>query len=227
MRMWINKIWARILSMRFTAMDPLCEKYPAISPYANCLCNPLRFSDPTRLDIYELDANGRLKTRYENTDYDQFIITQNNQKIYSQQYKYGTIESYEKLDRDYGAIGYDKYTISNNSAASEIFDFLSENAPSEFSKISYQDNNDTTKGIIATAGLEDTEPGLTMELKKMFKENTFIYDITHNHPSAQKGPSSEDIKFKQLFLQKYQQNNYPKFYLLHSQKGVPKTWLEF
>ncbi len=34
------------LMMRFTAMDPLCEKYPAISPYANCLCNPLRFSDP-------------------------------------------------------------------------------------------------------------------------------------------------------------------------------------
>ena len=43
--MWINKIWAGIHLMRFTAMDPLCEKYPAISPYANCLCNPLRFSD--------------------------------------------------------------------------------------------------------------------------------------------------------------------------------------
>ena len=39
------------LMMRFTAMDPLCEKYPAISPYANCLCNPLRFSDPTGLEI--------------------------------------------------------------------------------------------------------------------------------------------------------------------------------
>ena len=39
------------LTMRFTAMDPLCEKYPAISPYANCLCNPLRFSDPTGLEI--------------------------------------------------------------------------------------------------------------------------------------------------------------------------------
>ena len=39
------------LMMRFTAMDPLCEKYSAISPYANCLCNPLRFSDPTGLEI--------------------------------------------------------------------------------------------------------------------------------------------------------------------------------
>ena len=49
------------LLMRFTAMDPLCEKYPSISPYANSLCNPLRFSDPTGLDIYELDPDGKLK----------------------------------------------------------------------------------------------------------------------------------------------------------------------
>ncbi len=137
------------------------------------------------------------------------------------------MESYEKLNTEDNNIEYDKYTISNNSAASEIFDFLSENATSEFSKISYTDNGGTDKDIIATAGLEDAEPGLTNELNKMFDNNTFIYDITHNHPSPQKQPSSEDIKFKQLFLQKYQQNNYPKFYLLHSQKGVPKTWLEF
>ena len=49
------------LLMRFTAMDPLCEKYPSISPYANSLCNPLRFSDPTGMDIYELDPDGKLK----------------------------------------------------------------------------------------------------------------------------------------------------------------------
>ena len=137
------------------------------------------------------------------------------------------MESYEKLNTEDNNIEYDKYTISNNSAASEIFDFLSENATSEFSKISYKDNGGTDKDIIATAGLEDAEPGLTNELNKMFDNNTFIYDITHNHPSPQKQPSSEDIKFKQLFLQKYQQNNYPKFYLLQRQKGVAKTWLVF
>ena len=42
------------LLMRFTAMDPLCEKYPAISPYANSLCNPLRFSDPTGKEVITL-----------------------------------------------------------------------------------------------------------------------------------------------------------------------------
>ena len=32
---------------RFTTMDPLAEKYYSISPYAYCLNNPLRYTDPT------------------------------------------------------------------------------------------------------------------------------------------------------------------------------------
>ena len=35
---------------RFTSMDPLCEKYPAVSPYAYCAGNPLRYIDPDGLD---------------------------------------------------------------------------------------------------------------------------------------------------------------------------------
>lgn len=31
---------------RFTTMDPLCEKYYSVSPYAYCLNNPVRFVDP-------------------------------------------------------------------------------------------------------------------------------------------------------------------------------------
>jgi RHS repeat-associated protein len=35
---------------RFTTMDPLAEKYYSVSPYAYCLNNPLRFTDPTGMD---------------------------------------------------------------------------------------------------------------------------------------------------------------------------------
>lgn len=218
---------------RFTSMDPLCEKYPAVSPYAYCAGNPLRYIDPDGKDVYELTQNGRIKKRYENADYDQFVIVQGNKKIYSQQYEYGTVEFYDSdLTSNYKPEGensyaeYDKYIISNESAADGIFDFLTDNIPSEFSKTSYNDNNNN-KAVIATGGLEDAEPGLTMVLDKMFEDNTVINSITHNHPSLQKGASSEDIKFKQLFLQKYLQDNLPDFYLLHSQKGVPKTLLEY
>jgi RHS repeat-associated protein len=37
---------------RFTTMDPLCEKYYSLSPYAYCLNNPVNQVDPTGLDSY-------------------------------------------------------------------------------------------------------------------------------------------------------------------------------
>ena len=33
--------------MRFTRTDPMAEKYPGISPYAFCMNNPVRYTDPT------------------------------------------------------------------------------------------------------------------------------------------------------------------------------------
>ena len=44
---------------RFTTMDPLCEKYYGISPYAYCAGNPIRFVDPNGClfgDYYNLSG---------------------------------------------------------------------------------------------------------------------------------------------------------------------------
>jgi RHS repeat-associated protein len=42
----------------FTTMDPLAEKYYAVSPYAYCKNNPVNYIDPTGMDWYE--ANGTI-----------------------------------------------------------------------------------------------------------------------------------------------------------------------
>jgi RHS repeat-associated protein len=38
---------------RFTTMDPLCEKYYGISPYAYCADNPINFVDPNGKDTWD------------------------------------------------------------------------------------------------------------------------------------------------------------------------------
>ena len=43
---------------RFMTMDPFCEKYYSISPYAYCANNPVNFIDPVGMDpVYNLKGN--------------------------------------------------------------------------------------------------------------------------------------------------------------------------
>ena len=44
--------------MRFTTIDPLCEKYPEISPYVYCHNNPVNMVDPEGLTDYSVNKEG-------------------------------------------------------------------------------------------------------------------------------------------------------------------------
>ena len=46
--------------MRFTGFDPLASKYPAMSPFAYCMNNPVRYIDPLGMDtVHVLDQGTR------------------------------------------------------------------------------------------------------------------------------------------------------------------------
>ena len=60
---------------RFTTMDPLCEKYYDISPFAYCACDPVNYIDPTGMVVWttsdpdeiakfvrQLKSTGRMST---------------------------------------------------------------------------------------------------------------------------------------------------------------------
>jgi len=52
-------------SGRFMTVDPLCEKYYSISPYAYCAGNPVRYIDPNGMDWFVNNHTGSLY--YNNT----------------------------------------------------------------------------------------------------------------------------------------------------------------
>ena len=49
----------------FITMDPLCEKYPWVSPYAYCMNNPMNYKDPTGMDWYEFSEDGQYQRKIE------------------------------------------------------------------------------------------------------------------------------------------------------------------
>ena len=48
------------LTARWTAQDPLAEKYYAVSPHAYCLGNPISLFDPNGTDVWTVDAFGNV-----------------------------------------------------------------------------------------------------------------------------------------------------------------------
>ncbi len=48
------------ITARWTAQDPLAEKYYAVSPYAYCIGNPISLFDPNGTDVWTVDAFGNV-----------------------------------------------------------------------------------------------------------------------------------------------------------------------
>jgi hypothetical protein len=54
-------------TVRFTTMDPLAEKYYSISPYAYCMNNPVKYTDPTGESVH-LNRIGDVMAEYDDGD---------------------------------------------------------------------------------------------------------------------------------------------------------------
>ncbi|MBR6362040.1 MAG: RHS repeat-associated core domain-containing protein [Bacteroidales bacterium] len=85
-------------TMRWTTMDPLCEKYYSISPYVYCNSNPINLVDPDGMQWYSYtDAEGNTK------------------------YIYNEGEMSKKEMRQYKNIKYEGLTLENNNTYYSLF----------------------------------------------------------------------------------------------------------
>ena len=69
---------------RWTASDPLSEKYYGISPYVYCLGNPISIIDPNGMDIWTMDEKGNVVWVKESDDHRLYYV--NNDGLLSDDY---------------------------------------------------------------------------------------------------------------------------------------------
>ena len=69
---------------RWTASDPLSEKYYGISPYVYCLGNPISIIDPNGMDIWTMDEKGNVVWVKESDDHRLYYM--NNDGLLSDDY---------------------------------------------------------------------------------------------------------------------------------------------
>ena len=69
---------------RWTAADPLSEKYYGISPYVYCLGNPISIIDPNGMDIWTMDEKGNVEWVKESDDHRLYYM--NNDGLLSDDY---------------------------------------------------------------------------------------------------------------------------------------------
>ena len=122
--------------MRFTRPDPLAEKYPWIGTYVYCANNPIRYTDPTGKDVWEINDQGAIVNRKKDKTQDAFYKVDSEGKRLegdrtSKTFAYGTIKSQKVVSIDVkqadGSVSKENITIfevKGDDKASEIFNFM-------------------------------------------------------------------------------------------------------
>ena len=170
----------------WTSMDPLCEKYYSVSPYAYCAGNPVNAIDPYGMDIWDIDINGNIVNHTETDDYDKIII--NNHQ--SPQFDYGTI-SHHALRNDDG-LEYDLFTINGDDNGRSIFEMAAKNTDVEWS-LGQFDGKSGLPNILTTSHKEDAEGGLIHFLGDNTSRIMSLNRFDHNHPGGTFFPSSKTL----------------------------------
>ena len=174
------------------APDPKAHDYPNISPYAFCAANPIRYADPTGMDLFYMNREGRLIYRVENDSFDRILIKKEDGEFSkSKFYTFGTISEVgkngEKLSNE-NRDGYTRFHVSNSNIGNEIFKFLADNITydtgvevSILSGISPDINSEESFSIIGTSFMVGHDNSM-IDIINTSKAETVYTEYFHSHP---------------------------------------------
>jgi len=184
------------------SIDPHCERYYWISPYAYCLNNPLRFIDPDGRDVWQLDEMGKiLKTTTHDADgnrltYDRIDVMDKdgNLKTQTGTFELGTITQETIKD---GKNSYNVFTVNGDDNAKNVFGTLANPDNStivEWSHTVFGSEDGAKTNYVSTSHIIDTESSAGYLFNKNLSKGIQMLEHTHNHPYALPAPSGLGYK---------------------------------
>ena len=213
---------------RFDRPDPLCEKTPHLSPYLFCANDPVNNTDPTGMDIWDVDQWGKILSRTENKDMDQIRLVNEDRSQRQDkdgndltlEFDYGTIESQETISTGKES-NFEVYKVRGDANATKLFEFLSNNISIEpnqveFSHIMTGMAGDQGLNFISTGHMKGAEPGMSYLYATQLQYYYTIREMNHSHPVGDEFDNIDETFIKQVT--ENQRNNkflIPKFSIYH------------
>ncbi len=195
---------------RFDRPDPLAEKYPHLSPYLFCANDPVNNTDPTGMDIWDIDQWGNILNRTENKDMDQFrLVNRDGSQRKDEdgndltlEFDYGTVETQETIDTGNGK-SFDVYKVRSDENATKLFEFLSNNISIEPSSVEFSHIKTGIEGanglnFISTSHSSGSEFGMINLYADRLQFYYTLRDMTHSHPISNNFGRNDSTFVKQV-----------------------------
>ena len=176
--------------MRTTTIDPMCESYYHISPYAWCGNNPVNVIDPFGCDTFNIQPDNNV-TSISSGDQDvvRFVDENGNVRMVDGEVleksfgEKGTIQLIDNKESNEEQSGYVIFSANGDKAGTELFEFLATSgAQKEWSHL--KTGADESGANYIGTDWKGGKTTMANKIKTMFltSGNDILREQIHNHP---------------------------------------------
>ena len=197
--------WHDAILDRFTTPDPKAADYPSFSPYTHCAANPLRFTDPSGMDIYCFDGNGTLIKVIEDDGNDKVSIGTYEDGTYAAYYTeelngHGVINPYYTTTYETDGVRYEveAFKVRGDENAEKAFETLADQTCKEWSLFQTGKSGEKGLSFLSTSHKGASDISGSYIFNRQLKFGYTIRAHHHNHPRGTAQESDADRTFRDI-----------------------------